>query len=389
MNTPPLIICGMHRSGTSLAAGLLSACGLDVGPESLLMLRQDDNPTGFHENHEIVNMHEDALVRAGFGWDAPPPAEPAPAWDRSVALAEDARMTASRYQGHDTWGFKDPRASLFMGFWRSLFPGVRFLVCLRNPLDVALSLQRRSGSSITSGLALWQRYYEHIERDFDPARDMAVHFDVLRNDPQGELTRLLQGFGLEASPDQIREALAMIRPASADSGYSLLAARAHGLSERGADLYSRFLERSGPGCAALVAREPLAALGAGFEVVKDQRAWMGRQGIILVDGSKTSGTLVLSFNARSTLLGSAPTGQLSLNISLDGHGETSVTVTGDRAEQILLGLPQTGQRTLTLTLRSSFASSPCAAGISPDLRILSVNVGGLQVVEQPIAPLQK
>jgi hypothetical protein len=59
-----LTIAGMHRSGTSLTAMWLSACGLDIGAD--LMSGQFDNPKGHFEDLELVKLHENDLQQKGL-----------------------------------------------------------------------------------------------------------------------------------------------------------------------------------------------------------------------------------------------------------------------------------------------------------------------------------
>ena len=59
----PIIIAGMHRSGTSLAASLLQSAGLDVGER--LMEGNWSNPRGHFEDLDFVKdrlLHVSAQV---------------------------------------------------------------------------------------------------------------------------------------------------------------------------------------------------------------------------------------------------------------------------------------------------------------------------------------
>src|ERR1700754_1667907 len=68
---PPLIILGMHRSGTSLAASLLQSAGLDVGLR--LMEANWSNPRGHFEDMDFVDFQRASLAQLGChhdGWVA-------------------------------------------------------------------------------------------------------------------------------------------------------------------------------------------------------------------------------------------------------------------------------------------------------------------------------
>jgi hypothetical protein len=61
---PGVVVLGMHRSGTSLLAGLLFRAGLWVGERRDLIWGADaaDNSKGFYERTDIV-LQNDALMK--------------------------------------------------------------------------------------------------------------------------------------------------------------------------------------------------------------------------------------------------------------------------------------------------------------------------------------
>jgi len=172
------VVCvlGMSRTGTSLTTRLLSLAGVYLGPAEELLdaeLRQlvlegeqvmakarGSNPEGHWEHYRLMRLNERILRSLGGNWREPPPL-PA-GWELSPALAaerEEARaLLAESFAGHELWGWKDPRNSLTLPFWQCLLPRMRCVICLRNPLDVAASLQRRDGMPLAQGLELWRVY---------------------------------------------------------------------------------------------------------------------------------------------------------------------------------------------------------------------------------------
>jgi hypothetical protein len=174
----PTAVCvlGSSRAGTSLTTRVLNLIGVYLGPEEELLngeLRQlageggevlagarDANPNGFWEHYRIMRLNERILRAHGGSWRDPPSLPPG--WERSSELdaeREEARaLIAESFGGQRLWGWKDPRNSLTLPFWRQLLPDLLYVVCLRNPLDVAVSLQRRDGMSLEQGFALWLAY---------------------------------------------------------------------------------------------------------------------------------------------------------------------------------------------------------------------------------------
>jgi hypothetical protein len=131
-------ICGMHRSGTSMVSNTLSRCGIYLGPEDVLKRAGADNELGFWENDAFVAINDDLLRQVFGGWDAPPVWFNG--WENEPhleSLRERARQLIDQHRDRPIWGWKDPRSSLTLPFWKRLIPDLKVVICLRNPLEVA------------------------------------------------------------------------------------------------------------------------------------------------------------------------------------------------------------------------------------------------------------
>lgn len=197
----PVAIVGMHRSGTSMVAKLLKQAGLNLGPENDLMPAAPENPEGFFEHLELVQLNEEVLNEAGAGWDCPPPDNVS--WDDAAfdPLRERARALAAPLAESSPWGWKDPRTSITLPFWRTALGPIRTIVVVRNPLEVITSLHRRNGFSIALSLTLWRIYAERILRDTSPADRLVTHYDAYFLEPGRELDRMAPFFGLDVAPN--------------------------------------------------------------------------------------------------------------------------------------------------------------------------------------------
>jgi GT2 family glycosyltransferase len=191
-------IAGAHRSGTSMVARLLHACGLDLGPESDLMPPAPDNPDGFWENLSFVAMNDELLNELGGAWDLPPRSTRF-AEKRFGAMRAKGRLLVSAFSQSKVWGWKDPRNSLTLPFWRAIVPQLRTIIVVRNPLEVAYSLHQRNGVSFHFGLSLWGVYNQHALSATAPKNRIVSHYDSFFEDPHAELLRLLSFLGLPDS----------------------------------------------------------------------------------------------------------------------------------------------------------------------------------------------
>lgn len=206
----PIAITGMHRSGTSMITRALHDSGLHLvgtGAEELIEAA-DDNPEGFWESKAIRDCNDELLEATGGAWDNPPDLPPAGVDDPRVAhVADAATATLATLRQHDHWGFKDPRTCLTAAYWLDLEPELRFVVCVRHPIEVALSLRRRNQNSYSLGLSLWERYYATVLDQVPPERRIVSHYDTFFVDPEAEMARLCAFAGLEPAPPKVRRDL--------------------------------------------------------------------------------------------------------------------------------------------------------------------------------------
>lgn len=132
----PLVITGMHRSGTSLLAKFIYHSGIDLGDK--LLGAKPSNIYGHYEDIEILRFHRDILEREFKHqmWVPGLPRLTAVDWDRGRAL-----IASRKQKSH--WGWKEPRTCLFLHLWNKLLPEAFFLFIVRHPLLVLDSLSRR------------------------------------------------------------------------------------------------------------------------------------------------------------------------------------------------------------------------------------------------------
>lgn len=180
------VVCvlGMHRSGTSAVSRMLNLLGFDLGPDEELIPPQPANPRGFWEHRGLVALDEEILARFGGTWHEPP-AFP-PGWETSPALGdieERARALLARdFTGRHPWSWKDPRACLTLPFWQTLMPPMRYVLTVRNPLDVARSLRARDGFPLDKGVALCLRHVvASLRHTAGQARLLVLYDDVVAN----------------------------------------------------------------------------------------------------------------------------------------------------------------------------------------------------------------
>lgn len=252
---PPVIIIGMHRSGTSMITGMLQDLGLFVGRG----LKKESN----YEARFFVEINEWLLQQCGGSWECP---------EHIYKLLDDGRareimvdflkwhLKTSRaisflglpgYLRYKTpanldfpWSWKDPRNTFTLPLWLEIFPDARVVHIYRHGVDVANSMSVRAdkrkssarkemaaksqtmqrslysrlfkpklwgfssamiSDSLEFAFALWEKYLEeshaHV-RNLDD-RAVEVRYEDFIADPKGILRRLADFCGLKVTDNSV------------------------------------------------------------------------------------------------------------------------------------------------------------------------------------------
>ena len=120
---------------------------------------------------------------------------------RADGLGAEAKALAKTFAGKSTWGWKEPRASLFLLFWQEAIPNMRFVVCIRNPLEVARSLEKRNKTPLRKGASLWYRYTRVSIEDTEGYPRLFTFFEDYFGHGTAEIERLLRFCGLQLPGD--------------------------------------------------------------------------------------------------------------------------------------------------------------------------------------------
>ena len=208
-----LLVAGMHRSGTSAMARLLSLSGATL-PERV-MAPAPDNPAGFWEPWEMVALNDRILAAFDSSWDdvfTLRVADHAAAL-KSSFLGEAKSFLAANYGEADLLVIKDPRASVLAPFWREALTdsGIAplYVIMVRNPLAVARSLFKRNSFSTQKSVLVWTSYMLAVERDTRGCDRLFVDYDAMLDDWRATLAAVESAMG-QALPRPADEAAADI-----------------------------------------------------------------------------------------------------------------------------------------------------------------------------------
>ncbi len=197
-----IVVLGMHRSGTSSVAGLLARIGAWPGDESQLLVGPD-NPRGHYELGALHGACLRRLEAAGGDWKRPPASAPAAAID---AFRREAAAVLATLDARRPWFIKEPRLCLVVRELLPLLTRPVFVHVVRDPLEVAASLEARDGLGRDEALALWERYTRAAFAATRGWPRVIVDYADVVADPLAASSRLhasLAAFGIEGlrAPD--------------------------------------------------------------------------------------------------------------------------------------------------------------------------------------------
>ena len=157
-----VLVLGMHRSGTSALAGVLSKLGCAL--PNALMEASPANAKGFFESTAVRDLNDEILASAGSSWDDFLPFNPN--WlDSPIAsdfLARAADLVDRDFGKAPLFVLKDPRICRMVPFWTRVLEEVgctiRPILTVRNPNEVARSLRQKKGFTGPLSQMIWLRH---------------------------------------------------------------------------------------------------------------------------------------------------------------------------------------------------------------------------------------
>ncbi len=169
-----VLILGMHRSGTSALTRVISLLGADL-PSNLMPGVEGDNETGFWESLDVYRLNDSILETVGSRWDDWRSVQAV--WsglpEKDVFKAKALEILNQDFGGSSFFVLKDPRICRLLPFWsevlRDFGAEVKYVIPVRNPLEVAASLAKRDDFTPARTYLLWLRHVleaEYFSRGF-------------------------------------------------------------------------------------------------------------------------------------------------------------------------------------------------------------------------------
>jgi hypothetical protein len=194
-----ILVQGMHRSGTSALAGLLSTGGIFMG--DVLLRKSRNNPKGHFEDVKLLSLNRRILKFFNGNWRKVPKGmkfEKLPS-----GLQKEMKDLCGKYiVDHKVWGWKEPRLGVTFPLWYEVMKDEKivFLYVIRDPREVWKSLQKRHRVfSEEEARLLWSLYNKKIERSILDCKiqSLLIPFDGLMNAPDYHQARIEEFCGID------------------------------------------------------------------------------------------------------------------------------------------------------------------------------------------------
>ena len=195
-----VVVLGMHRSGTSAMSRVLSLAGAQL--PSSLMIATPSNPVGHWEPQDVADFNDRLFAELDSNWsDTFGPREFLQRKPRFLRHLPEAReILRNNYGESDFIVLKEPRTSILLDIWVEALKQedyeISYIIMVRHPEEVALSLQARDGFHKNKSLLLWATYMASAEQGTRGCRRIFVKHDDLIFDPEKVLDRVEADLGL-------------------------------------------------------------------------------------------------------------------------------------------------------------------------------------------------
>ena len=185
-----ILVLGMHRSGTSAIARILNLMGCYFGDESQVKKPGPENPKGFWERNDVLEVNKLILEEMGVAWDFP--FDLKSNFQISKNNFDKINIIVSKLEPFRPWFIKDPRLCLLYDYWTSYLDNFINVLIVRSPFEVAKSLYNRNKIPMKLGYALNDFYLSTIFSKIKKSDTIIVYYNELLENPFISINKLYE-----------------------------------------------------------------------------------------------------------------------------------------------------------------------------------------------------
>ncbi len=201
------VVLGMHRSGTSVIARSLHVLGGDTGDN--LVEPWIDNPKGYWEDKDVVDLDNEMLEALGMDWRhlRRLSNEDVVFLERAGFGGRATELIDSRVDTFSSFVVKDPRMAGLIKFWQGVLGRgnyrTDFILAIRNPYSVVKSLVRRNEMPSVQAVLLWLGHVLELLSESTGSTRVIIDYDRLLGNPEKELRRVADELGRDIDEDEL------------------------------------------------------------------------------------------------------------------------------------------------------------------------------------------
>lgn len=195
MNTPPIIVVGTGRSGTSVVAGMLWNMGIFMG--NSLVPADKNNPAGHFEDEKFKELNLDYLSKK---------------FDEEEFRKRVRRILNFRGTTHEWWGWKDPSTAQFLKYYIEPYEKPKVIFCKRDKKDVKNSMKKCYGWTDDQCDRLIEARLKGIEEVKDKVDLLELKFEDIVKNPEKIVDKLYKFTGVPEVDYRRFRAIDLVKP---------------------------------------------------------------------------------------------------------------------------------------------------------------------------------
>ncbi len=199
-------IIGMHRSGTSVLSRCMKIFGAQLGDR--IILPGPDNPKGYWEDEDILNLDIEMLTFLNTSWDSVKTINNNDILNLTnngyIEKAKD--ILQQKLRNSDFFAIKDPRMAKLLPIWKHAFTESAdqtiYIIAIRNPISVINSLKKRNNIDPVTASFIWLSHVipSLIVTENEPR--LIIDYDSFIDNPEKQINRISKKFGLTINKEE-------------------------------------------------------------------------------------------------------------------------------------------------------------------------------------------
>lgn len=208
---PPVIVTGMHNSGTSILAKIIHKGGVFM-----------DNSMDHFESRFFSRFINDQIIMGGGDkWAQLPIMDESEVMSYKDTVGKFLKENwiieylQNGYDGRSKWGFKDPRVCVLINLYYEIFPDAKLVYIKRDSKDIAASLCRKEKKGVgkKDNFEYWyklsNKYKSRVEKNIRNFEYFDLRYENLCTSTEEVVSRLFSFIGASLD-ERVKEVISRV-----------------------------------------------------------------------------------------------------------------------------------------------------------------------------------